>query len=232
MPNIKKILRFIVMSILVFLGFATIIGTGGSGGDPPINPDNTLPSATINSPEEGSSYLKGEYIIFSGSATDDEDGTLSGTSLIWTSSKNGRIGTGTNFTNNHLLSGSHIITLSATDVNGATAVNSISITVGTTLPIAVINEPADGDKFDVGEFIIFEGTGDDAEDGSLIGAALVWVSSMDGEIGTGRTFSTNSLSKGAHIITLTATDSDGLEVSDDIVISINSAAPNGLHHNP
>ena len=50
----------------------------------------------------------------------------------------------------------------------------------------------------------FAGTGSDPEDGTLTGASLVWTSSINGQIGTGTSFSTTTLSAGTHTITLTA----------------------------
>ncbi|MBF0226467.1 MAG: hypothetical protein HQK76_13510, partial [Desulfobacterales bacterium] len=58
---------------------------------------NTVPSVAINSPSNNSSFNQGTSVSFSGSATDPEDGTLSGSSLVWTSSKDGQLGTGTSF---------------------------------------------------------------------------------------------------------------------------------------
>ena len=91
--------------------------------------DNTPPTATITSPMNGSTYNEGDDISFNGSGYDAEDGTLSGSSLIWTSSRDGQIGTGTSFTRNDLSVGTHTITLTATDSLGATGSDSVSITV-------------------------------------------------------------------------------------------------------
>jgi len=56
--------------------------------------------------------------------------------------------------------------------------------------------------------ITFWGFAVDFLDGD-ISSKLVWVSSLDGRIGTGATF-VRSLSSGAHTITVSATDSAGL----------------------
>ncbi|WP_327328886.1 malectin domain-containing carbohydrate-binding protein [Halobellus limi] len=45
---------------------------------------NQPPEATIDAPADGSLFQAGDTINFSGSATDPEDGTLSGTDLEWT----------------------------------------------------------------------------------------------------------------------------------------------------
>ena len=45
-----------------------------------------LPTATISSPLDGSTYTEGDSVIFSGTGSNTENGALSGASLVWTSS--------------------------------------------------------------------------------------------------------------------------------------------------
>jgi hypothetical protein len=87
-------------------------------------------------------------------------------------------------------------------------------------PTADISSPSDGSDYDEGDTIIFSGTGDDPEDGSLTGGSLVWTSNRDGQIGTGTYFTRDNLSVGTHTITLTAADSQGATGSDSINISV------------
>jgi dipeptidyl aminopeptidase/acylaminoacyl peptidase len=75
------------------------------------------------------SYVQGTSVSFQGSATDPEDGTLTGASLVWTSSEDGQIGTGTSFTKSNLSVGAHTITLTATDSGALTGTISVSIIV-------------------------------------------------------------------------------------------------------
>jgi len=65
--------------------FVPALIPGGSG--------NTSPSVTITSPADGATFNSGATISFSGSALDAEDGNLT-TSLAWTSSIDGAMGTG------------------------------------------------------------------------------------------------------------------------------------------
>jgi subtilisin len=102
-------------------------GSGGGGGE------NTPPSVTISSPANGASFASGAAISFSGSATDTEDGDLTG-SLIWTSNLDGQIGTGGSFSA-VLNTGAHTITASVVDLGGLTG--SASITV-------IVNPPVGG----------------------------------------------------------------------------------------
>ena len=79
-------------------------------------------------------------------------------------------------------------------------------------PIASITLPPNGATYNYTNSVTFSGTGTDPETGALIGASLVWRSSINGQIGTGNTISLSTLSVGNHTITLTATDSEGTEL--------------------
>jgi len=85
-------------------------------------------------------------------------------------------------------------------------------------PTVSITSPADGSIFGSGETISFEGTASDTEDGDLT-ATLVWTSSMDGQIGTGGSFSA-TLSDATHTITASVTDSGGKIGSNSISITV------------
>lgn len=107
-------------------------------------------------------------------------------------------------------------------------------------PVVSITSPADDASFAAGETITFSCTARDFEDGDLSGEAIVWESSIDGEIGTGASFETDSLSSGAHTITVTATDSAGDYAIQEITIIITSdnasatyyVSPDGSDSNP
>ena len=85
-------------------------------------------------------------------------------------------------------------------------------------PVADITHPGTETR-PAGSSVPFTGVADDPEDGSLTGDSLVWVSGLDGEIGRGESFSA-TLSTGTHTVTLTATDSDGNEGTDQITFAI------------
>jgi subtilisin family serine protease len=86
-------------------------------------------------------------------------------------------------------------------------------------PTVTITNPSDGAEFDLGEEISFAGYADDLEDGD-ISIDLVWTSSIDGEIGTGASFSTELLSYGEHFITAEVVDSGGETGSAVINITV------------
>jgi hypothetical protein len=97
---------------------------------------NQAPVVTISSPANGATFAPGSTITFAGNATDHEDGPLSGASLVWTSSRDGQIGTGTSFTRSDLSLGTHTITLTAADSDGAAGSAQVTINVAAIAPIA------------------------------------------------------------------------------------------------
>ena len=95
----------------------------------PAGGTNTAPAVSISSPSSGATFAGNTSIGFSGSASDKEDGTLSG-SLVWLSSRDGQIGTGASF-KRVLSTGSHTITARVTDSKGLVAEAKRSVTVET-----------------------------------------------------------------------------------------------------
>jgi len=91
-------------------------------------------------------------------------------------------------------------------------------------PVIILN-PHNGDQFEVGKEISFKGLARDLKDGALSEDSLVWESSIDGQIGTGKEFTEDNLSEGTHIITLTATNSQGESNSSSITITIGEVTP-------
>lgn len=180
---------------------------------------NGQPSPTISSPSDGATFQEGETVDFQGSASDPEDGTLTGGDLVWTSDLDGQIGTGGSFGRSDLSSGDHTITLEATDSRNASTTTSVGITVEGD-PTVSISSPADSSIFDQGAAVSLQGSATDPGDGPLTGSSLVWSSDVDGELGTGESLTESGLSQGPHTITLTATDSEGTEGTASIELLV------------
>ena len=86
------------------------------------------PHVTITSPIDYR-HKEGESITFEGYVTNSYDGNMPASSLVWTSDKDGRIGTGTSFTKNDLSVGDHTITFTATDSLGDEGTDSMFISI-------------------------------------------------------------------------------------------------------
>ncbi|MFT5455882.1 MAG: hypothetical protein ACI9K2_002365, partial [Myxococcota bacterium] len=92
-------------------------------------------------------------------------------------------------------------------------------------PQVTINAPDDGTTASEVDALDFVGTVTDSDGlGDL--QAVVWLSNLDGEIGvvdpdaSGVVRLATTLSPGTHTVTLTATDSAGLEASDSVAVII------------
>jgi subtilisin family serine protease len=99
---------------------------------------NTGPSVTISSPANGGNANQGATVTFTGTAMDTQDGNITA-SLVWTSSRDGQIGTGGTFTRNNLSGGVHVITASVTDSGGLTGQNQVTFTINVSVPNAPSN---------------------------------------------------------------------------------------------
>jgi len=94
---------------------------------PPVSND-VPPTVSISSPTS-TTFTLDDLITFNATANDPEDGDLE-LSLIWTSNKDGQIGTGGSFALDNLSNNIHEITASVTDSAQNTSSDSITITVG------------------------------------------------------------------------------------------------------
>lgn len=97
---------------------------------------NTAPTVSIANPLNNASYPSGAAVSFSGTATDGQDGTLT-SSLQWTSSLDGAIGTGGSFSK-ALSAGTHSITARVSDsggLSGSSLVTMVITVSGPTLSV-------------------------------------------------------------------------------------------------
>jgi hypothetical protein len=90
---------------------------------------NHPPVPIISDPVGGSIHLPGDLVVFTGAASDMEDGTLPPAALVWSDDVQGGLGIGPTVPINSLLPGKHTITLTATDSYGASSSTSVSILV-------------------------------------------------------------------------------------------------------
>ena len=191
--------------------------------------DNQPPAATITAPLDGAQYLAGADVEFSATATDPEDGSLSGGAFSWSSDLDGDLGTGSPIMTTGLSVGSHTVTLTAADSRGLEGIDEITVIVGANgVPTASISQPADAASFEEGQQITFTGSATDVEDGDLTGAALTWSSSIDGTFGSGESTATSGLSVGAHVITLSARDAQSQTGTATVSIEVTLQGPDSF----
>lgn len=186
---------------------------------------NQAPAATISSPSDASTIASGIAVTFTGTGLDAEDGQLTGESLSWSSSLDGALGTGASVLRSDLSIGAHVVSLTAADSEGATDIAQVAITIIDGPPIVQISQPSIDTVAKVGEVVVFMGSATDQVDGAIPGDSLFWASSLDGALGSGDSIATSSLSLGNHLITLTATDSEGQAGVASVSVSVQANAP-------
>ncbi len=183
---------------------------------------NRPPVVVITRPTNGAPLALGMATALEGSASDLEDGLLQGAALVWRSSVDGALGSGTPAMAT-LTQGVHTLTLTATDSMGATGTASVTVSVNAANnqpPTATITSPTSMQTVFQGTALTFIGTGQDPEDGVLMGSGLAWSSSLDGPLGTGSPLSTTALTVGDHTITLVARDSGGNTGTAAVVVRV------------
>ena len=91
-----------------------------------------------------------------------------------------------------------------------------------TSPTVAISSPSTGATYIRPATVTLTGSGTDTEDGTLPGASLLWVSDIDGPLGSGTTLPISNLSYGKHTITLTGSDSMLASGTATIVLYMNT----------
>jgi PKD repeat protein len=139
--------------------------TYAAGNQPPV-------AAVTATPRAGSTPLT---VAFDGSGSRDADvgDTLS---YAWDLDADGAYDDSTEVrpSYTYTTNGSYTAGLRVTDSKGASSTASVTITAGNTAPTAVINSPAAGTTWKVGDTITFSGSATDAQDGNLPASALTW----------------------------------------------------------
>jgi hypothetical protein len=105
-------------------------------------------------------------------------------------------------------------------VNTASDRSDAPFTVFNHAPEAAIISPEENTTSFAGQTLNLQADAYDPDTGAMDGDQLRWSSSLDGLLGIGAQLSTNALSAGEHIITLTADDGAGGMAADTVAVSI------------
>ena len=92
-----------------------------------------------------------------------------------------------------------------------------------TAPAVAIASPSNNASYPNGGSITFSGSATDTQDGNLT-SSLKWTSNLDGQIGTGGSFS-KVLSAGTHVIIATVADTGALVGSKQVTVTVAASAP-------
>ena len=194
---------------------------------------NQPPDCALTAPEDGTTIEVGAEVRFAGTATDADVGG-DRLSVTWQSDLEGELQTSVpdadgvvGFTTSDLAAGTHRISLLVADEVGATCARTVDLTVGTP-PTLTLDTPADGERVNAGAVVTFTGSVADAEDAPEA-LSVSWESSLDGVfsgVGADATgalsLSVDDLQPGAHDLTVTVTDSDGLSAVVARTLTVNA----------
>jgi len=90
---------------------------------------NKGPQVAIMSPADGAEFDATQTVVLLGMATDLEEGAVADAALVWRSDLDGDLGSGPSLLTRMLSTGTHRLTLSAADGEGAVSEFSISVTI-------------------------------------------------------------------------------------------------------
>ena len=185
------------------------------------------PTVTITSPASGT----GQQTI---SWTAQEPGITTFTSQVYYSADNGttwtELGETTdssspiNFTTLPGSAGALLRVYVSDGANTGSATSSAFAVPKNVPSSVVIYTPVEGLVQPAANVVFFDGSAYDADDGALTGSALSWSSDVQGVLGTGEQL-VLALKPGKHVITLTATDSDGNAITATTTITLAGAPP-------
>lgn len=190
---------------------------------------NDAPKVRIVEPAQGHRVGVGRTLVLAGAADDLEDGPVPATSLSWSSSLDGPLGSGARLELTHLRPGRHELVLLARDRAGAEARAKVSIEVTNEPPAVTISEPSDGARIRVGERLRLRGFALDRDHRigpeRVPGSSLEWISDRDGKLGVGEDLVVDSLSGGQHRIELVARDEFGAVGRASVRVDVKNEPP-------
>ena len=189
---------------------------------------NRPPAPRIREPLPSGTYYSQQPVTLAATVPDPDESIPPG-AVWWSSDRDGLLGSGWS-RDATLTTGTHVISVRATDMQGATGQDSVTITVlsGAGYPSVRILAPVRDDLLAPGKLFTLRGVATDPEDGPLTGARLVWSSSIDGVLGTGETLNVTLSGPPVpcnpeiiiHTLTLRATDSDGHSVEVKVRVTV------------
>ena len=164
---------------------------------------NTAPTITITAPTASRQYNSGSTITFAARATDAQDGDLS-SYVVWT--VNGYTATGASVSTT-LPDGSYTARAAVTDSGGLSRTATVSFSVLNHAPVVTLRSPAAGAAYAYGATVTFSASAVDPDQGNL-SSSIQW-KRAGVVVGTGASYSTNSLPSGSNTITAQVTDAGG-----------------------
>ena len=193
-----------------------------------VPPSNRAPTATTTAtPTSGVAPLA---VQLSSSGSSDPDGDP--LTYTWSFGDGTVDSTQANPEHTYMSNGTYTARLTVGDGRGGTSTDTVTVTVGNQAPSTTITSPASALRYKVGDTISLSGSGSDPEDGAIPGSGLTWTVTLQHcPAGTchAHPFLTTTGATGSFVvpdhgdeshfeITLTATDSTGLQGATKVAI--------------
>ena len=194
----------------------------------------SAPTVSISEPVSGTEFRETDLITFAGSVTDGED-RPEAMSIWWDSTIDGLLELGSTVDADgnvqgagSLSVGTHTIRLWAQDTSGreTNAETIVRVFPPQAAPVVGITEPESGTTIEAGDLLLFVASISDERDTPDV-MTVSWSSSLDGPLGDvtatsdGRAqLAASTLAIGDHAITVTVTDTDGLNASDTVLVEV------------
>ncbi len=172
---------------------------------------------SITSPSDGSSFPRGSVNVPLSADV------IGASSVTWTSSLDGVIGTGASTSVNDLPVGTQTITVTATASDGATASDSVTITITNDPPSVAIVEPDGSVSFCTSESITFSATATDLNeppDYTLGDSAVTWRVDGSTTFATGKSVAHAFGTAGTFTVVVRATDPQGAFAEDSVDLTV------------
>jgi surface protein len=160
----------------------------------------------------------GANVTLNASASSDSDGTIS--SYSWAEGAT-VLSTSSSFSKSDFSVGTHNITLTVTDDDGATSTDDVIVTVNAAANVIPVANAGADQTVTQGSTVTLDGNASSDSDGSIVSYSWAEGSTV---LSTNSSFSKSDFSVGTHTITLTVTDDDGATSTDDVIVTVNAAA--------
>jgi hypothetical protein len=187
------------------------------------------PVVTVLSPNGGEIWAAGDTYTITWAANDADGDSLT-YGVLYSPDGNNWVPVGTAITETELAvsaaelaggNGAKVRVMATDGVNTSADESDAPFAVGRKGPQAFILSPERDGAIPLGAPLFLQGYAYDLEDGTLGESSLRWTSSHDGDLGIGDQVLV-TLSEGRHVITLTATDSDGNMATDSLNVLVGS----------
>ena len=179
------------------------------------------PTIDITGPSPGTSFSRrASNVFFTADVVDPEDGDVT---VTWTSNVAGLLGTGNPLTYNTgpMAYGAHTITARATDLQGNSATDTVTLTIVNDPPTVDLYTPLPG-TFCAGEPVTFGATVIDINEvgSTLPDASVQWSVSGGATFATGKTVVNSFGTVGNFLVVVTATDDQAASGVDTVSLGV------------